>query len=315
MRWLRGGLAAALLMAACGCAVTGWGERPQAAETTTTAAPSPEETEDAQATKDATDAKKPTDARDLYLESLRRQALQPTITTVQEYYRQEKFYPGGSRMVVVAGFDYRTKDVRLEKSQVIVTGRKTRTSYAVWCLNGSEEWLWSLGDWTKRSGQCPSLPSQAWLNDGLGVGGLTEEQAGIFVGKLDEWKGLIRARGMRLVNRGGKRYVRLEVRVEPLAFGGGSPVGAGLFHDAFKHTGLDSLAHPYGLLASGRSGMDIVRYIDPVTRLPVYSEVLETGHGEWKMHRVEYAFGRPVGRSTLPTKPGIARLKWQPEGK
>ncbi|MFJ2029541.1 hypothetical protein [Streptosporangium sp. NPDC087985] len=299
----------ALLAAVCGCAVTGWGERPQAAESTTVATPSPKDA------KNGKDAKKPADARELYLESLRQQAMQPSVNLVQEYYRQEKFYPGGSRNVVVSGFDYRTKDVRLEKSQVTVAGGKTWTAWATWC-RGKEEWFWAgEGDWEMRSStRCPSLPSQVWLNDGLGVGGLTEKQADIFVGQLGNYQGLIKGRGMSVVKRDGKPYVRLEISVKPLRFGTGSAVGAGLYHDAFKYTELDSFTHPYSLLANGGSAVDIIRYIDPETRLPVYSEMLETGKGTWTMHRVVYEFGSPVGKSTLPARPGITRLTWQPEG-
>ncbi|GAA2386377.1 hypothetical protein GCM10010404_49120 [Nonomuraea africana] len=302
----------ALLGAAvCGCAVTDWAVRQRLGEAAPVATATPAPT-----AKDAKDAELPADARELYLESLRQQALQPTVHLVHEYYRQKKFYPGGSRSVVVSRFDYGTKAVHLENSQVTVAGGKTWTAWSTWCLDGSEDWFWTREvGWSLRSSSgCPSLPSQAWLNDGLGVGGLTEEQADVFVGKLREWTGLITARGMSVVKRDGKPYVRLEIRVRPVRFGGGRPVGAGLYHDAFKHTELDGIAHPYGLLAGGGSAMDIVRYIDPETRLPVYSETRETGSGAWRMHRVEYEFGRPVGESARPAKPGIARLRWQPEG-
>ncbi|WP_406316801.1 hypothetical protein OHA77_06325 [Streptosporangium sp. NBC_01639] len=308
MRVFRGGLALALLATVCGCAVTGWGERPPAAESTTVATPSPKEAQQP--------TRQPANPRDLYLESLRQQALQPTVNLVQEYYRQEKFYPGGSRSVVVSGVDYRTKNVRMENSQVTVAGGKTWTAWTTWC-RGKEEWFWTgEGDWEKRSStRCPSLPSQVWLNDGLGVGGLTKEQADIFVGQLGSYQGLINGRGMSVVKRNGKPYVRLEISVKPLQLGGGLAVGAGLYHDAFKYTELDSLTHPYALLANGGSALDIVRYIDPETRLPVYSEILETGKDTWRMHRVVYEFGRPVGKSSaLPAKPGITRLTWRPEG-
>ncbi|GAA2087569.1 hypothetical protein GCM10009780_29030 [Actinomadura alba] len=298
----------ALLAAVCGCAVTGSGERPKAAETTDATEPS------------AKGAKEPIDARELYLESLKQQALQPSINLVHEYYRQEKFYPEGSRDVVVSGFDYRTKNVRLERSQVIVADGKTSTAWGTWCLGRSEDWFYSSGvrrPWEKRSTTCPSLTDQTWLNDGLGVGGLTAQQADAFVGYLGDLKGFINAGGMSSVTRNGKPYVRLEIKVKPVKLaGGGRPVGADLYQDAFKYTELDSLTHPYGYLASGGSALDIVRYIDPETRLPVYSETLETGGGVWKMHRVEYEFGRPVTKSTLPAaEPPIARLTWQPESK
>ncbi|WP_329084322.1 MULTISPECIES: hypothetical protein [unclassified Streptosporangium] len=306
MRVFRVGLAVALLTAVCGCAATGRGERPQAAESTTVATPSPKE------------AQKPADSRTLYLESLRQQALQPSVNLVQEYYWQKKFYPGGSRSVVVSGVDYRTKDVRLENSQVTVAGGRTWTAWATWCRGKSEEWFWTgEGDWEmKSSTRCPSLPSQVWLNDGLGVGGLTKEQADVFVGQLDSYQGLISGRGMSVVKRNGKPYMRLEISVKPQRFGSGRPVGAGMYLDAFKYVELDALIHPYGLLPSVRSAMDIVRYIDPETRLPVYSEMLETDKdtGRWRMHRVVYEFGGPVGESApLPATPGITRLTWRPE--
>ncbi|MFC4008046.1 hypothetical protein ACFOY2_12500 [Nonomuraea purpurea] len=294
----------ALLAAVCGCAGIGWNERPQAVETPAATATSPKVTKD------------PADARELYLESLRQQALQPSLNLVQEYYRQKGSYPGGSRTVVVSGFDYGTKDVRLEKTEVIVADGKTWTAGATWCIDGSKDWSWNrYRGWTLRSSlQCPSLPSQAWLNDGLGVGGLTEKQADTFVGELAGIEGLITAGRMSNVKRDGKSYVRLEIQVKPQQLGGGGmPVGAGLYLDAFKYTELDAITHPYGLLAGGRSAMDIVRYIDPETRLPVYSETLETGEGTWAMHRVEYEFGSPVGKSVRPTKPSIAQLAWQPE--
>ncbi|KAB2385954.1 hypothetical protein [Actinomadura montaniterrae] len=306
MRLLRHGLVLTLLAGACGCGVINGragdrGERPQASDT-------------AAAANNGAAAAAGGDARELYLDSLRRQALQPSVNLVQEYYSTKEAYPGGRREAVASGIDYRTKNVRMEKSEVIVADGRPTVAWASWCPSRSQYWFFSgVGRWSLKGDQCPSLADQAWLNDGLGVGGLTQQQADIFVQQLSGYQGLISARGKSIVERAGKQYVRLEIAVTPHVYGGGDPIGAGMYLDAFKYTELDATTHPYGLLAAGVSALDIVRYIDPQTRLPVYSETVETGDGEWHMHRVEYSFGGPVQSRPRPSRPGIPTMTWQPE--
>ncbi|MEU9021765.1 hypothetical protein [Actinomadura sp. NPDC048394] len=255
-----------------------------------------------------------TDARGLYLDSLRRQALQPSINLVQEYYLERQAYPGGSREAVISGVDYRTKDVRLEKSEVTVENGKASVAWANWCQGRYQDWFWSsVGRWTQESDRCPSLTDQIWLNDGLGVGGLTPEQADIFVGHLADCKGLINARGKSMVERAGKQYVRLEIQVTPQVVGSGDPIGAGMYLDAFKYTELKADTHPYNLIGREVDALRIVRYIDPQTRLPVYSETQASGDGKWTMHRVEYSFDGPVQSRPRPARVGIPQMTWQPE--
>ncbi|NUR93283.1 MAG: hypothetical protein HOY71_55185 [Nonomuraea sp.] len=251
------------------------------------------------------------DARQIYLESMKRQAMQQQVSTLQEYYRAADGYPGGTRYAVDSAFDYRTKQARLERVQV--TGA-SRVAWATRC-DGPEEKFWSSKEsgWeTKYSDGCPTVLGATWINDGLGTGGLSEEQATTFSGKLGDYKGLIAGRSVRKVEKYGKPYLRLEVTVTPRRFGSDLKIGVGMYLDAFKWTDVEALKHPYGLLGGGQEGLRIVRYVDPGTLLPAYAEMTETPR--WRMHRVQYSFGGPVERSTLPAVPGVPRLSWEPEG-
>ncbi|WP_329250452.1 hypothetical protein OG417_05080 [Actinoallomurus sp. NBC_01490] len=308
MRFLRHGLVVTLLASVCSCGVTDGkvSARKEGRQAATSSAT---------ATKDGSGATATADARELYLDSLRQQALQPSVSLVHEYYSQQKAYPGGSREAVVSGFDYRTKDVRLEQSHVVVADGKTEVAWATWCQGKSQNWFWSgPGHWSLTENQCPTLTDQAWVNDGLGVGGLTEKQADTFVSQLAGYEGLINARGKILVNRAGKQYIRLEIKVTPHSYNSGSSIGAGWYLNAFKYTELDANTHPYGLLGAESPALDIVRYIDPKTLLPVYSETQDTYGDRWHMHRVEYSFGGPVNSRPRPANPtDIPQMTWQSE--
>ncbi|WP_329251024.1 hypothetical protein OG417_06260 [Actinoallomurus sp. NBC_01490] len=99
---------------------------------------------------------------------------------------------------------------------MIAKDGKTEVAWATWCQGKSENWFWSgVGHWRLTENQCPTLPDQAWVNDGLGVGGLTQKQADTSVGQLAGYEGLINARGKSVVDRAGKQYVRLEITTSP----------------------------------------------------------------------------------------------------
>ncbi|WP_344882721.1 hypothetical protein [Nonomuraea antimicrobica] len=279
------------------------------------ASPSPPAAETQPDTGTAPSEPEPTpdqDPRSVFLESLRRQAVQPVIATVQEHYNRKDFYPGGSRQVVVSAFDYRSKAIKLEETKVTESGGRSWVSWATRCADGTERfWTDPKEPWEDRGSKCPSLIDPVWINDGLGIGGLTEEQAGIMVDTLAEYKGLIRGDALTTVQRDGKPYLRLDVTVRQIELPGGSEVGAALFGDAVKTADVDVATHPYGWLG-GDPALKIVRLVDPDTLLPVYSQLEETAPG-WAMRRVQYAFDGPVGTSDLPKVPEIARLTWEPE--
>lgn len=300
MRCLRYGLALVTLAAVGGCGLVGGQSDGDQGLKVVTSSP----------TKAATPEG---DARALYLESMRRQAMQPSINLVHEYYSAPQSYPGGTRESVVSGVDYRSKDVRLEKNQLIVAHGKTTLEWTTWCQDKSAMWFYSgPGHWSQTADKCPEGPYAAWLNDGLGVGGLTKDQADVFVKQLGDYKGLITARGKSMVTRNGKEYLRLVIKVTPHSYGGTSPAGADMYMDALKWTEIDLEAQPYFLLPDAAAAMDIVRYVDPETMLPVYSETVEKSD-DWHLHRVEYSFGGPVKGRPRPTTPTIAQLTWKPE--
>jgi hypothetical protein len=261
----------------------------------------------------STEAEPSKDPKSVFLESLRRQATQPVIATVQEHYQREHSYPGGSRKVVVSAFDYRSKAIKLEESEVMVADGRSRVARATRCAGGTERFWTDLDRrWEDRGSKCPSPIDPLWINDGIGIGGLTKEQAGALVKTLDGYQGLIHGDSLTTVERNGKPYLRLDVTVRHMEFTDGTRAGTTMFGDAVKSIDVDVAGHPYGWLG-GDPGLKIVRMVDPGTLLPVYTQMEETETG-WAMHRVQYDFeGGPVGTSDLPKNPEIARMTWEPE--
>lgn len=312
MRFFRHSLVVALVAGVCGCGMIGGNTSDEGGRSHTS------HSTGGDGSKNGTAVAANTDPLKLYLDSLRQQALQPSINLVHEYYRSREAYPEGSYRAVVAGFDYRTKNVRFEDSELRLKDGKITLGWTTWCQGKSQLWFRSsVGHWSLKGDQCPSLTSQVWVNDGMGVGGLTPEQADLFITRLTSYKGLINATEKSIVERFGKKYVRLEVTVTPHQYGPSDDsftMGANAFMDAVKNTDIDLATHPYDLLPSGDAALHIVRYIDPQTLLPVYSETQETLEDEWKMHRVEYSFGGPVQARPRPATPEIARMTWPREG-
>lgn len=300
MRFLRYGLALLVLAAVGGCGLIGGKDEVRTGRQVVTSSPT-------------TVARPEGDARKLYLESMRQQALQPSVNLVHEYYWNRQMYPGGGYVATVSGIDYRSKAVRLEKTDVDLENGKKTVGSVIWCQDKTAMWFGSsVGRWSQIAPKCPDSAYAAWMNDGVGIGGLTKEQADIFVKQLGDYKGLITGLGKSIVTRNGKQYLRLTIKVTPHSYGGMSPAGADMYMDAVKWTEIDLETHPYFLLPDPDAAMDIVRYVDPETMLPVYSETVESAD-DWHLHRVEYSFGDPVKGRPRPTTPTIPQLTWKPE--
>ncbi|HJQ09008.1 MAG TPA: hypothetical protein VJ836_06015 [Candidatus Saccharimonadales bacterium] len=171
-------------------------------------------------------------------------------------------------------------------------------------LSIEKEWREQMGN--NPLGTCmPQLRNLA-INDGLNTGGLTKEQSQTFVKELQKRKGLITVQHVKQAEHKGKRYLRYSVDIKPIPFK--DPATGRTFYDgatylewAFDETGLDEEKHPYTVVGASANGIHLEYYVDPKTRLPVYSEAhpLPGKDSEGKdkpistyyRHRITYQFG------------------------
>lgn len=122
--------------------------------------------------------------------------------------------------------------------------------------------------------QCRQDKRGDTFNDGVNTGGLTADQAQQFVGTLRAQEGLVQVKTVDLVQRNNRSYLHFAVDVVP-AYGpnGTLKFGGGWLMMAFRKTGLDPIAQPYGYTAAEGHGFAYEYYVDPTAKLPVYSEL------------------------------------------
>lgn len=114
-----------------------------------------------------------------------------------------------------------------------------------------------------------------YLSDGVTPGGLTQAQATKYVGYLRQQAGLITVKKVQLAEHKGKQYLHFSVDLNAIDAKGFYLGGQWLMW-AFKETGLDPATHPFEYRIRGGEGMHIEYYVDPVAKLPVYSEMKST---------------------------------------
>jgi hypothetical protein len=118
-----------------------------------------------------------------------------------------------------------------------------------------------------------------YISDGVTPGGLSEAQAQAYVGYLRKQDGLIVVKDLQLASHNGKQYLHFSVDLNAIRPGGSYGdlyFGGQWLMWAFKETKLDPAAHPFEYRIRGGDGMHIEYYVDPTTKLPVYSEMKST---------------------------------------
>lgn len=233
-------------------------------------------------------------------------AQQSKLAIVKDYY-----YEGAAGMAKSqhtakrTGFDYTTKKIVQAVDQIDADG--TRVRYR--CYDGKEFVLFptSSRGWREKDGGDKSvyckLDSEAPdLNDGVNTGGLTAPQAETMIQYLRKQSGLVTVDKLALAEHQGKQYLRFDVELHPISVKKDKIyLGNQWLMWAFKETGLKPADHPYGYLGAGGNGLKIAYFVDPATKLPVYSEIGTTPIKDstgadkpgsvYSFYRTQYSFG------------------------
>jgi hypothetical protein len=174
------------------------------------------------------------------------------------------------------GFNYDTKQFvhATEVAEVGLTGRdKSR------CVDGKQFDKIMVSDTWKQvavdasSSPCLFTKLGTSVNDGFNTGGLTEAQAEAFVSNLRAQAGLMKVNSLMLDNHNGKKYLHFSVELQPIYAKSYGYLGAQWLMWSFKKTGIDPEKHPYLYAGAGGDGLNLEYYVDPATKLPVYSEL------------------------------------------
>lgn len=231
---------------------------------------------------------------------------QSIITLTKEYYftnsPEEKPTSISAKRT---GFDYSSKKiVQAFDSYSPLRPNRDRTR----CYDGKEYNKISTGTqpWREAdSGKemlCSLSKEANYVNDGMNTGGLTADQANVFIAEMRRQEGLVAINSVELVDKNGKQYLRFSVALRPVESGQYGYMGNQWWMWAFKKTGLDPDKHPYTYSGAGGEGMDIEYYVDPVSKLPVYAELSSTNaksrdgkelpFTSYSHYRVQYEFGK-----------------------
>lgn len=233
-------------------------------------------------------------------------AQQSVLTTTKEYYYANSPTAKPTSVTIKrTGFDYTTKKIvqAVDMPDDILNGRlKYR------CYDGKEYFLTPTTSYGWREVEaddatyCNLDKESADINDGMNTGGLTAGQAESFIQTLRRQDGLVTVDSLQIAEKHGKQYLHFEVTLAPQPTNEENIyMGNQWWMWAFKKTGLDPSTQPYGYIGAGGEGMKITYYVDPATKLPVYSVVrttpLKDKNGKDKPvenyahYRTEYAFG------------------------
>jgi hypothetical protein len=230
------------------------------------------------------------------------QAAQQTkmVTTTEKITAPTKSQVTGSDIYKV-GFDYTTKQSVFAHDSAYGNLLDQDRCYGSTVLyRHAPRTEWSTAP-LERTSPCQIGQHQDYyITDSLNTGGLTPAQAQAFVGYLRQQAGLITVKNLELTQHNGKQYLHFSVTLTPIHVKD-TNYGAQWLMFAFKKTGLSPSAWPYVYRGTGGSGFAIEYYVDPATKLPVYSEILTTAGKDsqgndvtdldYTLARVQYTFG------------------------
>lgn len=157
------------------------------------------------------------------------------------------------------------------------------------------------------------------LNDGMNAGGLSGDQADLFLNALNR-TGVVSVNGVKTVKNKGKTYLAFDAAITPKKVSNGLYWGLQELSTAFQATGLDSGKLPYTFFGAGTEGAHIMYYVDPATLLPVYatfdstptlaSDGSQTTPTSWSHRFIEYAFPSNVLPLTLTGNTPVSFTTW-----
>jgi len=216
------------------------------------------------------------------------------------------------------GFDYTTKAITAGQDDLL---DKSNSRDRVRCYDGKSyddgglNHTWQLLN--RDSSLCTLGPfgSGPYINDGLNTGGLTESQAKTFIDYVRAQKGITDVAKIVVYQKNGKNYLHYTLNINPVSIGDNTYRSVGAFASGFDATGLDYGKHAYGILGSDGNTIHFDYYVDPDTKLPVYSESkFEAGPGQdpsvtEDAHRTTYQFGTTNWKYRAEDNTNIA-LDW-----
>lgn len=250
-------------------------------------------------------------------------AMQPVVHTKWDvYYTAEKNAKRTDQYTMFdVAVDYRTKTYSYSDDAYSNIGvLKTRCiDDQQYTYNGSK--LAAVAGWQPASDSttCKLSVVATRMSDGVNTGGLTEKQADTFVKAINQSQS-VSVSDLKIVEKNGKRYLRLAVQVTPKMQASKIYWGMQNFLDAFQATGVSSDKHPYTYFGPANAGMKMDYWIDPATLLPVYATMDVTeGVNEagmkvtpetWSQRAVEYDFPKEVAKPTLDDANPITFTTW-----
>jgi hypothetical protein len=241
-----------------------------------------------------------------------KQAAQQTqLTMTKEYYfANSPSEKPTSISYMRSGFDYSSKKI-VQAQEEDTRGLPARDHRR--CYDGKEFYMSFSGtqgwrDTTSSKTLCDVSKADAAINDGINTGGLTAAQADTFIADIRKQSGLFTVKNLQLTEKNDKKYLHFTIALRPVASGKYDYMGNQWLMWAFKTTGLDPAAYPYGYVGAGGEGMDIEYYVDPTSKLPVYTEISttpgknsdgsEAPQASYSHYRVQYDFGKLPNVST-----------------
>ncbi|MGR6920867.1 hypothetical protein ACU635_42080 [[Actinomadura] parvosata] len=259
----------------------------------------------------------------LFYASWKATVTQPVMHITQaSYTKRADFDRNRPDYVWESGYDYRTKEWQL------AWGAGDADAPVSFCDNG-RSFLYSyyLKKWsegTQADTMCAPKRAYRYISDNLSTGGLTAEQADVWVRALrTDYKGLVDPGELKLTEVAGKQYLRLTVDFTPVRRADGLYYGGQLLMWSFKETKLDPQTHPYSYVGSMGTGYHAEYHLDPKTLLPAFAEIEETpapgkdgrpradaGFYAW---RVRYHLPGRMPELRTSGKPDRPALDWPPE--
>jgi hypothetical protein len=242
---------------------------------------------------------------------------QKMVTTTESITALDKASVVGSDFYKV-GFDFATKESVFAHDAAFSSLTQDRCYGKTVLYRSQVVTEWQTQPFEKTSPCQVGMQQDYYIADGLNTGGLTAKQAQTFVSYLREQPGLITVKNLELTEHKGKQYLHYSVALTPIVQKG-TIYGAQWLMFAFKQTGLDPTAWPYIYHGAGGYGIALEYYVDPVTKLPAYSETLTTPQkdlqgndkplDEYNFHRVQYQFGTATFDASAANNDPI-KLDW-----
>ncbi|MYW06188.1 hypothetical protein [Streptomyces sp. SID3343] len=220
-------------------------------------------------------------------------------------------------------FDAGNKTIFTDRSTITKPGgnasRRTCVDNFQW------SYLPAVQKWNKTIQSCSTAQFQGGENvgDGILVPGLTPEQGKAFGTAVAALPGWLTPSAVSTVEQGGKNYLKLTVDLKPQQSGPGKTENTRYLFDAVRAANPDALRSPYLVenneRASG-SPVQAVFWLDPATKLPVYSELATTvvdkgvPTGATRQRRTEYVFGSAQPKPDFSAPTAVPPLKWPDMG-